>query len=169
MSDPVEAARKFAGRFGGRNCECPLGSPDPVCSWCREVTAKLTDLLRSATEVARLKDHGGHLGCEAANDALAAAEAEVERLRAENEHLRYSLSVTRGGRERIEEAAARNLERAEAAERKAELLWLSQDNLDRMFQQVFPDWASVTPPEGVPLRLYLLRRLRAENEALRTR
>jgi hypothetical protein len=36
-----------------------------------------------------------------------------------------------------------------------------------MFQQVFPDWASVTPPEGVPLRLYLLRRMLAENEALR--
>jgi hypothetical protein len=35
-----------------------------------------------------------------------------------------------------------------------------RDAVDRMFRDVFSDWDTVTPPEGVPLRLFLLRRER---------
>jgi len=35
------------------------------------------------------------------------------------------------------------------------------NEIDRLFQDAFPDWQTVTPPEGVPLRVFLLRRERA--------
>lgn len=57
---------------------------------------------------------------------------------------------------------------AEAAcERNAALFRQAQESrleLDRMFQAEFPEWETVIPPEGVPLRLHLLRALKARAE-----